>query len=413
MEKIIPTPKQLEFLSWEMGIFFHFGIRSFFLGHRDWDDREMPASEFNPTNLDCEQWIRSARDAGFKYAVMTAKHHDGFALWPSKYTDYCVKNSKWKNGKGDAVAEYVAACRKYGFKVGIYYSPAQWGGSINYKDEKEYDDYFINQIGELLTNYGEIDYLWFDGCGSENHKYDEVRIIKEIRSMQPDIMIFGMWDPDTRWVGNEDGYAESPNFSVVRDIDFSMMTEEKKSLRNNMFLPAECDFKMRGTWFDCELNADTIKEVDELVGIYEYSVGRGANFLLNIGPSRDGSLPPLDTIVLKKFGDEIKRRYGKPIGSFAPPVIENGKYVIKSCKNELVNRIIIKEDLTKGESVKSFKVYAHLPHYTNKMILVYTGTTVGHKAICAIPTMNTAKIVVEITDSIGDYTLSDVSAYYV
>ena len=412
MENIKPTQRQLEFMSWEMGIFFHFGIRSFFLGHRDWDNREMSASAFNPTNLDCEQWIRNAKEAGINYAVLTAKHHDGFAVWPSKYTEYSVANSQWKDGKGDVITEYVAACRKYDMKVGIYYSPAQWGGKISFKEESEYDDYFINQIGELLTNYGKIDYLWFDGCGSENHKYDEPRIIAAIRGMQPEILIFNMWDPDTRWIGNEDGYTPYPNPNTVASVDFSVMTSEKDNLKKSRFLPGECDFKMRSQWFDCDLNEHTIKDLDELIGIYEYSVGRSANFLLNIGPTREGVLPEPDTKLLLKFGEEIRRRYGNPIESFGEIKEENGVYVITSDESKLVNRVVISEDLTDGESVKEFKVYAHMPYSKNQKLYVYSGYTIGNKAICIFPTIRTHKIVVEITDSNGAPKIKEVKAYH-
>lgn len=160
--------KKLEFLDWEVGVFFHFGIRSFFPGHADWDGKEMPMEAFNPKELDCESWLRTAKAGGATYAILTCKHHDGFALWPTKYSQYSVAGTPWKDGKGDVVREFTDACRKVGLKVGLYYSPAQWGKyAIDFKDATAYDDYFINQIGELLCGYGKIDYLWFDGCGSE------------------------------------------------------------------------------------------------------------------------------------------------------------------------------------------------------------------------------------------------------
>ncbi|MBR5009551.1 MAG: alpha-L-fucosidase, partial [Clostridia bacterium] len=209
---IIPTSKQLEFLSWEVGMFFHFGIRTFFNGHRDWDGEEMSPDKFCPEYLDCRQWLKSAKLIGAKYAIMTAKHHDGFALWPTKLSPYSVAASPWKNGRGDVVKEFTDACRAEEIKCGLYYSPAQWGShAVEFKDGREYDDYFIGQISELLSNYGKIDYIWFDGCGSNSHTYDQKRIVGEIRRLQPGILIFDMWDPDTRWVGNEDGYAPSPN----------------------------------------------------------------------------------------------------------------------------------------------------------------------------------------------------------
>ncbi|MCR5457962.1 MAG: alpha-L-fucosidase, partial [Clostridiales bacterium] len=261
--KISPTEKQLKFLNWEFGIFFHFGIRTFNHGHRDWDGIDMPLESFNPTSLDCSQWIREIKNVGAKYAILTTKHHDGFALWPSKYTSYSVANTPWKDGKGDVVREFVDACRKEDIAVGLYYSPAQWGKTaFTFDREEEYDDYFINQISELLSNYGKIDYLWFDGCGSDGHNYDQKRIIKVIRTLQPDILIFGMWDPDTYWVGNEDGYAPMNNTGI---LTINVLGEQK-----TVFMPYECDCRIRGHWF-YDMDLYSLKAVDELVGMYEYS----------------------------------------------------------------------------------------------------------------------------------------------
>ena len=160
-------PERLDFLNWEFGVFFHFGIRTFYEGHRDWDMKEMSPGAFDPKELDCRQWLKTAKDAGAAYGILVCKHHDGFANWPSAYTEYSVKNTPWRGGKGDVVKEFTDACRELQMKVGLYYSPAQFG-SVSRKAE-EYDLYFLNQISELLTHYGKIDYLWFDSCGSEGH----------------------------------------------------------------------------------------------------------------------------------------------------------------------------------------------------------------------------------------------------
>ena len=421
--KLKPSAGQLAFMDWEYGVFFHFGIRSFFLGHKDWDNRPMPAEAFNPEQLDCEQWIRTIKEAGATYAILVCKHHDGFANWPSRYTDYSVAATPWKDGKGDVVREYVNACRKYGLKVGLYYSPAQWGGKISFKEDREYDDYFINQISELLTGYGKIDYLWFDGCGSEGHQYDTDRIVKAIRGMQPEILIFSMWDPDTRWVGNEDGYAPMPNFNTTTDVDFSMLATEKEKLAHAKFLPSECDFKMRSTWFDCELNEDTIKEADELMGIYEMSVGRGANFLINIGPDRHGLLPEKDVRRITEFGNRLKARYGQalPFGDAEKTADNEWSIAMDGFSTErgegekanaLVNRVVIREDLTDGESIEEFRLYANMPAYRSKRVCLYKGDTVGHKAICVIPTMRTGRITLEVTKANGDVKIRDIKAYY-
>lgn len=419
--KIKPTQKQLEFLDWEFGIFFHFGIRSFFPGHSDWDGKPMPATAFDPKRLDCKQWVRVAKKAGAKYCILVCKHHDGFANWQSKYSDYSVAQSNWEGGKGDVVAEFTKACRAYGMKVGLYYSPAQWGGTVKFDEPKEYDDYFVNQISELLSNYGQIDYLWFDGCGSENHEYDKERIIRTIRTLQPGIRIFSMWDPETRWVGNEAGYADMPNNNSVDKAAFSVNTDEDRAVGGMRYLPAECDMMLRTTWFDCEANMDTIKSVEDLVGRYEYSVGRGANMLLNVGPDSNGLLPEADAARLLEFGEEIKRRYGNPL-PFSEIVQENETHWSISGDDlgwgageigtELVDTVVVEEDITDGEAVSEFRILARLP-FGGKMICVYNGKTIGHKAICRFPTMRTSKLTLEVVSSDGKVKIKSMKAFKV
>jgi len=416
-KRSIPTKGQLDFLDWEFGAFFHFGIRSFFPGSQDWDGTVMPASAFNPDQLDCNQWIETVKQAGARYAVLVCKHHDGFANWPSKYTRYSVTASPWKDGKGDVVQEFVDACRLHGLKVGLYYSPAQIDGEISYANGKEYDDYFIHQISELLSNYGKIDYLWFDGCGSEGHEYDQKRIINTIRSLQPDLLIFNMWDPDTRWIGNEDGYAPDPNYNIVSFLDFSVRTKEKDTLNNACFLPGECDFKMRSTWFDCMDNEDTIKEAEELLGIYELSVGRGSNFLINIGPNCHGLLPEKDKERILEFGELLRRRYASPLTCFSSPEQndENQWYLqlVDNVKGpQLVNCVILMEDLRRGEVIEEFSLYAHLPGNNDQKICIYRGKTIGHKHICCFPVIRTGKLVLEITKANGNAFLREFKAFY-
>lgn len=181
-----PTKRMLEFLSWERGLFFHFGIRTFNEGRKDWDYVDMPVDTFNPAGLDCRQWARTAKEAGFSYAVMTAKHHDGFCLWQTEHSDYSVKNCAWRDGQGDVVREYLEAMREYGIKTGIYYSPAdQIVFSSNFSTA-EHNKLIYNHLLELCSNYGEIDYLWFDNCGSDKCVYEWDKIMTEvIRKHQP------------------------------------------------------------------------------------------------------------------------------------------------------------------------------------------------------------------------------------
>ena len=397
MSDLRPTKQQIDFLNWEMGVFFHFGIRTFYEGHKDWDMQSMSPDKFNPSELDCEQWIRTIKAAGMKYAILVCKHHDGFANWPSQYTDYSVASTPWKDGKGDVVREFTDACRKYGIKIGLYYSPADFAAK-NRTDE-EHDEFFINQISEILTGYGKIDYLWFDGCGSEGHKYDEKRIVKAIRSMQPEIMIFNMWDPDTHWVGNECGLANLDNSSVVKKVAFSVLTEEKEALGKERFLPAECDCMMRyNNWFYSDSDEDTVKSLAELMGMYENSVGRGANLLLNIGPDRRGLLPEKDANRLIEFGNEIKRRYETPMGE-----LENDTIVLS--KPMLVNQVVLQEDIEYGENADGFEIWVEA-YLGGRDFLVYKGQKIGHKRICAFPAVRTAKITVKVTNANGDVSLS-------
>ncbi len=417
--------RQIDYLDWEFGVFFHFGIRSFYPGHRDWDGIEMPSEGFNPDKLDCEQWIKIAKEAGATYAILTCKHHDGFALWPSKYSKYSVANTPWKNGKGDVVREFVDACRKHGLKVGLYYSPAQWGShAIPFSSAREYDDYFINQIGELLTGYGKIDYLWFDGCGSEGHEYNHERIINAIGEMQPEILTFcdPEWSPGVRWIGNEDGYASLNNPLVVSKTDFSELSKEEQTLSQAMFLPSECDCKLRDTWF-YDNNADTIKTVDELFGMYEASVGNGSNFLLNIGPDNHGLLCDEDASRLLELGEKIKTVYSSP-RNYSEPQKNGNIYTIEHneisapdwkipTKERLSNCLSIKEDLTNGQAVNSFRIYAYLPAYKHKRVLVFEGRTIGHKALCRFPAIRASKFELEIVDFEGSHSIKEIKAFLV
>jgi alpha-L-fucosidase len=411
-EKILPTKKQLEFQDWEFGVFFHFGIRTFYEGHKDWDGKEMPAEGFMPSELDCEEWIKTIKAAGAKYAVLTVKHHDGFSICPTKYSDYSVASSLWKDGKGDVVDEFVKACQKYDINVGLYYSPAD--KDMGKRKAEEHDDFFINQISEILTNYGEIDILWFDGCGSEKHEFDKPRIIKTIRSLQPSIRIFNMWDPDFRWVGNEGGIAPFTSFNTVSELDFSVLAESKVAMDGEKYLPVECDCRMREVnWFYSDEDEHTVKSLNELMAIYYSSIGRGANLLINIGPDRRGLLPNKDAQRLIEFGNEVKTRFANPIISVEKPKFENNICKINWGEHKFVNHIVIEEDLTQGESIKEFTIYIYSNHLAVLPIEMFKGTSVGHKKICRIETAFVNEIIIEIKDSNGEYVLNNITVHFV
>lgn len=413
VQQIKPTDRQLEFQDWEFGLFIHFGLRTFYEGYVDFDKRPMSPAKFNPTNLDCGQWVRTAKEAGMKYAVLTAKHHDGFSNWPSKYTDFSVAQSPWKDGKGDVVREFVSECHKENIKPGIYYSPFDGAADFYHdKDAKAYDDYFINQITELLTNYGDIEILWFDGAGSESHEYDWARIVKTIRSLQPNILIFNMADPDFRWVGNEDGLAPIPCWNTVDGIEFSVYTDEKETLAKQLWLPAECDVQMRGNWFYSENDEHTVKSLEELLGIYYSSIGRGANLLLNIGPNREGLLPEKDEKRLLDLGREITRRFDHPLATIKDCESQKEKWIYQAEIPQLIDHIIVQEDLTDGECVRKFRI-SILTAKTGRELTIYEGINIGHKAIIRIPAVKVKAVMLEVLESDGHPNIKALSLHHI
>ncbi|GIO98369.1 alpha-L-fucosidase [Paenibacillus lautus] len=409
---IKPTLRQLEYQGWEFGMFLHFGLRTFYEGYVDFDKRPMSPSEFNPVRLDCEQWIRTAKESGMKYAVLTAKHHDGFSNWPSKYSSFTVAESPWKEGTGDVVKEFVAACRKYDVKPGLYYSPFDGAADFYNQDARAYDDYFVNQITELLGDYGDIDILWFDGCGSEDHEYDWARIIGEIRRLQPNILIFNMGDPNFRWVGNEDGIAPIPCWNVTDATEFSILTQQKDALGEHIWLPAECDVQMRANWFYSDRDEHTVKSLDQLMGLYYYSVGRGANLLLNIGPDREGLLPAKDTAQLQAMGSEIRRRFDHPIASIEQCSQNKSGWSYEATKPHLIDHILIQEDLAHGEHVRGFRINV-TTEKTHRSITVYEGRNIGHKAIIRIPPIKVRGLQLEITDYEDVPSIRQIAIYHV
>ncbi len=402
MSKVTPTPRQIEFQDWEFGIFLHFGLRTFYEGFIDFDERKMDASNFIPQNLDCRQWAKTASEAGAKYMVLTAKHHDGFANWPTKLSEFSVKNADWKDGKGDIIDEYTKACREFGLAVGIYYSPFD-ADCPAYGDPKEYDDFFITQVSELLENYGKIDILWFDGCGSGDHKYDWPRITKEIRRLQPEILIFNMGDPDFRWVGNEHGYAHRKIFNVTDSLDVAIDVACRDSISEARWLPPECDCRLRKkNWFYSDNDENTIKSLPELMGLYQYSVGRGCNLLINIAPNREGVLPEKDTTRILEFGKNIQKLYKNKIAGISDFTRQDNSWTIEFPADKLVDQVVIMEDISKGESVRRYEIFTKM---YNQDWVFWDGYNIGHKAICKFPAVSVNNLTLRVTDADGEVTL--------
>ncbi len=298
--EVKPSPQQVDWQDLEIGVIFHFGTNTFL--DREWGDGTAEPSVFNPKEVDAEQWISAVKAGGAKYVVLVAKHHDGFCLWPSELTNYSVKSSPWRAGKGDLVREVADAARKNGLKFGIYLSP--WDRhDPRYNDPAAYDKYYLGQVDELSSHYGDLVEWWMDGARSAGHAYDFDRIVQQLRMWQPDTMVFAdvalYKYADLRWVGNEDGHVNYENWNVVDRTGY---------LR---WRPVEADTPLRKLhWFWHPNDEASLKSLAELLDDYDQTVGRGAQMMIGIAPDRNGRVPDADAARLREFGDAIRQRYG-------------------------------------------------------------------------------------------------------
>lgn len=288
-----PNYRQIEMFKVGKKAFFHFGVNTF--TDLEWGHGTESASIFNPTDIDVRSWIRNVKAAGFKMAILTAKHHDGFCLWPSKYTEHSVKNSPYKDGKGDIVKEFTDACHEYGLKVGIYVSP--YDRNAPFWGTPEYSQYYANQLVEILTGYGKIDEIWWDGAGSVNAIYDCGLWAYLVRKHQPDAVIFASMSAsayaEQRWVGTEAGYAGTTHYS---SINYDMIRQEtiedmnRGIIGGEMYIPAEVDVSIRPGWFYHKEQDSRVKSSRAIDEIWFRSVGRNAMMLLNFPPDRRGRI---------------------------------------------------------------------------------------------------------------------------
>ncbi|MHA1793923.1 MAG: alpha-L-fucosidase, partial [Promethearchaeota archaeon] len=334
---------------------------------------------------------------GANYIILIAKHHDGFCLWPTNTTDYSIKNSSWKNGKGDIIKDFINECKKENIKAGLYLSP--WDRHEPcYKDKEAYDKFYIEQLTELLTWY---DYkyveLWFDGAGSVGREYDWKSIMEVIQEHQPQAVIFNMGKPDIRWAGNENGIAPYPLWNLIHVDDYLGLKEGKSEY---FWLPHECDMPIRyHTWFFHPKTEYTVSPLEELVKCYLWSVGRGANLLLNLAPDKTGMIPEADVKAAKVFGAAIKEIFSTPIARTA------GKGNVLELKLNLkpredFNCIRIQEDIKFGQRVRAYSIKAKNQDGTWQNIV--NGSTIGHKKIDIIQPINPVEIKLEILSSFDE-----------
>ncbi len=439
---IIPTQQQYDWQKMEYIAFLHFGINTF--TNREWGEGNEDPKIFNPEKLDAEQWAKALKDAGMKMAILTAKHHDGFCLWPSKYTEHSVKNSTWKNGKGDVVGEFTDACRKYGLKVGLYLSPWDRNNPL-YGDSPKYNEFYLNQLRELLTNYGEISEVWFDGaCGEgpngKKQIYDWQSYYKLIRELQPKAVIFGM-SPDLRWVGTETGYGRETEWSVIpidlgnvnidnqypldeiyspHDyVDNDLGSREKLYESKGMFwYPAEADVSIRPGWFYHKSQDDSVKSVEKLLDIYFSSVGRNCVLLLNIPPDQNGLLCQKDVDTIKALKNIIDKTFNRNLAEGSKVVVDEDKSEISYesffQKRELLTGreditlnfvltaeisfdvVMLQEDIMTGQRIEKF----HLDYWNGEEWIKFTeGTTVGYKQLLRFSPVETNKVRLVIEQS--------------
>ena len=459
--RLVPTPQQLAWQQMEFTCFLHFGINTF--TGREWGDGKEDPAIFNPTELDCEQWVRALKEGGFKMAIITAKHHDGFCLWPTRTTKHSVASSPWKNGKGDVVQELRKACDKYGLKFGVYLSP--WDRNAEcYGQGEAYNKFFIEQLTELLTNYGEVHEVWFDGANGEGpngkkQEYDWDAILKTIRRLQPKAVTAIMGD-DVRWVGNEGGLGRTTEWSatalmpnsypgsdeVYKRLGINAMSKdlgsrELVSKASDLFwYPSEVDVSIRPGWFYHPEEDDKVKTVDQLTDLYYRSVGHNATLLLNFPVDRNGLIHPTDSLNAVSFHQRVQKELADNLlssakvsasdergGQFKVRGVTDGKYDTYWATNDGVttadltftfsqptkmNRVMIQEYIPLGQRVKSFVVEYKKGDQWLSVKCNEETTTVGYKRLLRFEMIETEELRIRFTDARACLCINEVGAYY-
>jgi len=448
----VPSDRQLAWHEMEYYMFVHFTVNTF--TDKEWGFGDESETVFNPTDLDCRQWAKVAKEAGMKGIIITAKHHDGFCLWPSEFTGHSVKNSPWKDGKGDVLKELRAACEEYGLKLGVYLSP--WDRNNASYGTPEYLTYYRNQLRELLTGYGDIFEVWFDGANGgdgyyggarETRKidnksyYDWPNTHKIVRELQPFAVMFSDAGPDVRWVGNESGMGSQTNWCLLNKDnmypggDFASILGQGHE-DGKYWVPAEVDVSIRPGWFYHKSQDTLVRSPENLMELYYSSVGRNSNLLLNVPPDRRGLLHENDIKSLFGFRELMKKEFdtdlakGKKVttsasrgkGYEASKVNDGdpetywatadsqttGDLTIDLGNETEINRIVIQEFIKLGQRIDEFKVSA-LTNGTWQNLI--EGTTIGHKIIRKFPAVKATKIKLTISKSKACPVISNLELY--
>jgi alpha-L-fucosidase len=401
----IPTPQQAAWQDDEIGMFVHFAPNTW--KDQEYDDLSVPLSQVNPSKLDTDQWARVAKSMGARSIVFVAKHVGGFCWWQTDTTEYSAKHIPWRDGKGDVMADLSKSCKKLGLKLGVYLSPADrhFGVDVGGKasdpaKQAAYQKVFRQQLTELLSRYGEIHEVWFDG----SLVFDVGDILSK---HAPKSVVFQGPQASIRWVGNEDGYAPDPAWNAVKfgKKPWGNYTSEDGDPSGDRWLPNECDARMRNTWFWRTDNLSTVKSVDQLMDMYEKSVGRGAVLLLNNTPDTSGRIPEADARRAAEFGAEVKRRYGRPV---IDTVGSGNQVEMILSAPKTVDAVVSMEDIRKGEIVREYVVEGKVDGVWRELA---RGTAIGHKKIDRFQAALVSGLRLRITKSIGKAAIRSFAAY--
>ena len=409
-----PSEPQLHWQRDELALFLHFGVNTF--TDREWGDGTESPSIFNPTRLDAREWARTARAAGFKCLILTAKHHDGFCLWPTATTQHSVASSPWRNGSGDLVREFTEACRAEGLGAGLYLSPWDRNAAV-YGDSPRYNDMYEAQLTELLTRYGAIQEVWFDGANGEGpngkrQEYDWPRTWRKVRELQPAAVMFSDAGPDVRWIGNERGVAGETNWSTVDPSivpvpglsgDEVMRSLQEGDRDGSVWRPGETDVSIRPGWFYHPAEDERVRSVDDLVGLYFTSVGRNSKLLLNVPPTCEGQLHATDT-------ERLLGMRARLDAMFAEDLVEGAEYswrarrggggtaTVTLASARSVGILDLREWIEEGQSVAAYRVEGLSEGSWRE---IAEGTTIGYRRLARIEPVTLNALRVTVTDAAG------------
>jgi alpha-L-fucosidase len=409
-----PSQAQLDWQRDELALFLHFGVNTY--TDREWGDGHESPSIFDPSRLDARQWARAARSAGARALILTAKHHDGFCLWPTRTTQHSVAKSPWRSGQGDVVREFVNACHAEDMKAGLYLSPWDRNNPL-YGDSARYNDLYCDQLTELLTQYGTISEVWFDGANGEgpNGKrqiYDWPRVFALVRRLQPSAVMFSDAGPDVRWCGNENGVAGDPNWSTVNPSIVTYPGADGPGVSDallhgdpdgTVWRPAEVDVSIRPGWFNHESEDSRVRSVDNLVNLYFSSVGRNGKLLLNVPPTKSGWLHTIDVARLTGFRERLNAMFGHDLAATAHRAWRvtgprSAELEIDLGRPTPVSIARLEEEIAHGQSVAKYTVYGATD---DAWRVLSRGTTIGYTKLDRFTPSPVRRVKVAIDDAMA------------